>query len=176
MKTINEIISESPKLSEILSNYQLYLAHTPNESLEEHLNLTLSYLSILTEVNQLDTIIDNLILNNLPYESSEVSEWIKEMFVFSFLFHDLGKINNNFQAKVKNNLFNAIDNSYGSKHSLLGSYFYILYATNNALESFQDNKFTSACIGFCLLFSYSISNHHNSKYILTSQIMNLKNI
>lgn len=79
MKPINEIISESPKLSEILSNYQLYLAHTPNESLEEHLNLTLSYLSILTEVNQLDTIIDNLILNNLPYESSEVSEWIKEI-------------------------------------------------------------------------------------------------
>lgn len=167
MKTINEIISESPKLSEILSNYQLYLAHTPNESLEEHLNLTLSYLAILTEVNQLDTIIDNLILNNLPYESREVLEWIKEMFVFSFLFHDLGKINNNFQAeKVKNNLFNAIDNSYGSKHSLLGSYFYILYATNNALESFQDNKFTSACIGFCLLFSYSISNHHNSKYYI----------
>jgi CRISPR-associated endonuclease/helicase Cas3 len=168
IKTIREIISESPKLSEILSNYQLYLAHTPNESLEEHLNLTLSYLSILSEVNKLDSIIDNLIFNILPDESYiKVQEWIKKMFVLSFLFHDLGKVNVNFQAKkVKNELFNEIDSSYGSKHSLLSSYFYILYSTNNVLENFHDNNSISVCIGFSLLYSYSISNHHNSKYYI----------
>lgn len=167
MKTINEIISESPKLSEILSNYQLYLAHTPDESLEEHLNLTLSYLSILTEVNKLDSIIDNLIFKILPDESIEVHEWIKKIFVISFLFHDMGKINVNFQSeKVRNEKFQVANNSYGSKHSLLSAYFYILYTTNNAFENFPENNTFPVCLGFSLLFSYSISNHHNSKYYI----------
>lgn len=164
LKTVEQIKFEGLKLSDILASHKNYLAHTPDETLIEHTELTLTYLNVIVEANKLNPIIDKLIKSIIPNREKLIQEWAKQLFVDSILFHDFGKVNVNFQTdKMNNILFKTNDDTIGSKHSLLGAFIFVAYYLDLIFkENFnEEDKFLLS--GFCLLFSYSIINHHNSE-------------
>ena len=96
-----------------------YLAHTPDETLIDHSNLTLSYLNKILKLKNLDQILDGL----LQKIDSQNYILLKEIFINTVYLHDLGKTNPFFQAKkMKNQHFKEYsDTTDSSDHSLLSS-------------------------------------------------------
>ena len=73
-QTVEQVISESKSLSDILINHENYYAHTPDEKLYEHTKLTNEYLTLLINANGLDLVIDKLLfklLDTIPRTPSE---------------------------------------------------------------------------------------------------------
>jgi len=132
------------------------LAHSPDETLEEHSNLTLSYFQKIIQDKHLDTLIDKII-SKIDMQNSKL---IKEMFVDAIYLHDLGKCNPYFQAKKMNNpkFKEYIDSTKSSDHSFLSSQKYIDYYKPK-LQNFK--RLDRYKLEFILYsFSYAISKHH----------------
>ena len=96
-----EIVSRLAPLSDVLPQCDKYFAHMrankqTKELLEEHIDLTGKYLCVLIEVNKLDTIIDEMIC--LFVTDCDYAVFLKRLFVKAIMFHDHGKINENFQV------------------------------------------------------------------------------
>lgn len=167
--TVEQIISESLKLSDMLQSYENYLAHTPDEKLTGHTELTLKYLAAIVEANQLNPVIDRLIQGVLPNKEQTVCNWVKKIFIESISFHDFGKVNVNFQKlKMSNGLFTENEDSIGSKHSLLGAYIFVVYYLDLISKENISQEDKILLSGFCLLFSYAITNHHKSEFSIES--------
>lgn len=163
IKKATQIISESLGLSDILPYCEKYLAHTPNETLLEHTNLTLKYLDVIIRVNKLDQVIDKLIIGIIPDSNENVLNYAKKIFISAILFHDFGKVNSNFQAeKMKNTLFDSNNDKISSKHSLLGSYIFLVYHLDLINKEINSQEESILLIGITLLYSFSINHHHNS--------------
>jgi len=86
-----------------------YLAHTPDETLSEHLNSTQKYLDKIVKDKHLEALINGLI-ESIDGENQEL---IKEMFFNAIYLHDLGKMNPCFQSKKS---------AYQCRSKILGSY------------------------------------------------------
>jgi len=138
---------------------ETFFAHTsdssPNETLEAHLNLTMSYYKKIVADKKLQTLIDNLI-NQIDSKNFDL---IKEMFENTIYLHDLGKKNPCFQAKKMNNpLFEKYSDCGDSKHSQSGAIEFIEYYMSQ-FESLDDETYFRMVYMF-YNFSYHISKHH----------------
>lgn len=170
---ILELYSKESAISNTLKNHQDYWAHSTNqfnnapETLEEHLNLVQKYFKAITKDHGLDTIINNLIseyLEDKKLYSSELGNWIKELFVHSILYHDHGKINERFQSeKMKNFSFREKENhenGIDSQHSTLSAFIFLNHKLSDAANHFK-NKELSCAITITILLSYPIYIHHS---------------
>lgn len=146
----------------LLSEFEIdehYLAHTPDETLIAHSNLTLEYLHKISVQKNLDSLIDNL----LQKIESQNFDLLKEMFINTIFLHDIGKKNPYFQAKKMNNEdFKEYKNkSDSSEHSRFSSQMFIdkyLEKIKNLPDRHSREKFK-----FILyLFSYHQAKHHGS--------------
>ena len=143
-------------------NYNNYLAHiseTKNETLFEHTELVSRYFRKLIETHKLEVVINSLIESLVNNNSSEL---IKSIFMGVPQFHDIGKLNPNFQfMKMKSNLFKQKDLTFGSDHSKIGAFLFIqrfFPLVNNKVFTGQE-KILNAFILFA--FSHSIKKHHS---------------
>lgn len=178
MKKVKDILNELPPLHTYLENANIYYAHTPKfsdnnkspESLQEHIELVNGYLKKLVKTHQLDTVIDNLISSYLKgntLDTAELSNFLKVLFVNTIVFHDFGKINENFQAaenKMSNPFFEgkAIqDSPISTRHSSLGAFIYLVKHLND-ISKFKPKE-QAVLIAGCFLLSYSIFKHHSRK-------------
>lgn len=158
-----------------LTDAETYWAHTPNrfgshpETLEEHLTLVMRYLRELVNAHQLDPVINRLIHSfiNEKQLSAKMGQWLKKLFVDSILYHDHGKVNENFQAnpdKMNNpgflNRMNE-ENGIGTQHSTLSSFIFLNHKIIEALEIKDAREQTSALV-LALIFSYPIYRHHSN--------------
>ncbi len=156
-----------------LTNADTYWAHTPNrssvkeETLEEHLTLVMKYFRELVKSHNLDSVIDRLIERFLKEKelSREVGQGLKKLFVDAILYHDHGKVNENFQAdpeKMNNPLFfgkeNA-NNGIGTQHSTLSSFIFLNFKIAEALK-IADKKEQICALVLTLFFTYPIYRHH----------------
>ncbi|MDY0215754.1 MAG: CRISPR-associated helicase Cas3' [Bacteroidales bacterium] len=176
----NELIKVFSKLQ------KPYFAHlSPNnqdkESLLEHSKLVSKYCLKLIEVhgieNRIDSILDKLI-NILSIKNQE--SWgnsLKEVFIAGVIYHDLGKINPNFQLlKMKN--FDFKENkrlSIQSKHSFLGAYIYsnIFFKRILENEDLKDDNEKLLMYFIVLLFSSTIKKHHSPTISLDLEFDNV---
>jgi len=135
-----------------------YLAHPPNETLQEHSNLTLHYLEKILAVKNLEELIDSLILK----VDKQNFELIKEMFIDAIYLHDIGKKNPYFQArKMQNEAFKEhIEESKSSDHSPLSSKLYIDYFLEQIKGFRRPLRYKLYYILYS--FAYQISKHHGS--------------
>jgi CRISPR-associated endonuclease/helicase Cas3 len=141
------------------------LAHTPDEGLYEHTELTSRYLELLVTVNQLDTVIDGLIIAIAQKKGLDICNRVKVMLIESITLHDLGKVNVNFQSsRMHNPLFQPNTDTIRHSHPLLGAYIFLVYKLDLILSSTVNKGDQAELFGFCLLFSYAISNHHKGSY------------
>jgi CRISPR-associated endonuclease/helicase Cas3 len=135
-----------------------YFAHTPDELLIDHSNLTREYFHKISASKNLDVIIDNLI-NSIDIQNYF---FIKEMFENAIYLHDLGKKNPYFQAlKMKNPLFKEYEKSGNSNHSHGGALEYLEYFKQK-IDIVEDDNVYYRLIFILYNFSYHISKHHGS--------------
>ena len=167
--------------------YDKYYAHISqtngNETLFEHTKLVKDYFLKLIEIHQLDKVIDNLVCDFVKiYNSKDVKpakELVESIFFNVSDFHDIGKLNPNFQYfKMENENFNKIKISFGSNHSKIGAFLFI----QSFLKQANDKKYSGngkiVNLFVVFAFSFSILNHHASKleyrneYIFDNEFIN----
>jgi len=133
-----------------------YLAHTPDETLAEHLDCTKKYLEKIIKEKHLEPLIDTLI----ERIDNKHSMLIKEMFYNAIYLHDLGKMNPCFQSKkMKNPLFKEQEGCSDSKHSFGGVVHFIDYY-KPIIEKVEDDGDYYRLIYILYNFSYHIAKHH----------------
>ncbi|KAA6332089.1 Reverse gyrase [termite gut metagenome] len=144
------------------------------ELLSEHSKLVSDYFLQLVNVHGIENLLDSAIIQlfeNLDIENK--TEWgnlLKEIFYAVIIYHDLGKVNPNFQvAKMENNSFSSNKKlSIQSNHSLLGAYVYSNIFFEKIYQYEKLNEKEKLYLYFIvLLFASTIIEHH-------SPIINLK--
>lgn len=133
-----------------------FLAHTPDETLPEHLECTKKYLEKIVQAKHLEPLIDKLIESI----DNQHIKLIKEMFYNAIYLHDLGKMNPCFQAKKMDNpLFKSYKGCSDSKHSFGGVEYFIKYY-KPIIEKIEDDKVYYRLIYTLYNFTYHIAKHH----------------
>jgi CRISPR-associated endonuclease/helicase Cas3 len=178
--SVEAIMKATPSLSSFLKNADLYFAHLDRngirapELLEEHYDRVNSYFALICQKNGLDTVIDNLITDYVcsffpKSDFLETCQHIKRLFVNTAVYHDFGKVNDNFQAhpeKMNNPNFRMIKNHpLKHHHSQLGAYLYIVKHFQEVFSglSFLAKENQRQLFMTILLFSYPIFRHHASR-------------
>lgn len=176
-KTVEQLIELAPKLSILLKDADKYLAHVhpvhKAEYYEEHYDRVNKYFSRLCTEHKLnatiDSLIDNFVKTNFPNSDNKaLGEYFKKLFVSTPIYHDFGKINENFQAhpdKMNNPNFRIISNHpLKTHHSKLGAYLFIVKHLQESYHwQFKDKEEQRFFMLSILFFSYPIIKHHSSK-------------
>lgn len=178
--SVSDILRDVPPLNTFLLNSEAYYAHiSPKhntvklkpETLQEHIELVLEKFGLLCNLHSIDYVLDSLIFDFLKKYGLEndihTANYIKKLFVNTIVFHDFGKINENFQAspdKMNNPNFQGkerFQTVISTHHSALGAYLFIVKHLDE-VYTFEPNKrgMLSHCV---LLFSYPIFKHHASR-------------
>jgi CRISPR-associated endonuclease/helicase Cas3 len=192
MKLFKKIEKEYD-LNALLQKCNSYFAHIPidkkddKELLSEHISLVMKYFGQINDKfeleNLIDIIIDDIIETNFSNRDKEkMKDFIKELFFCSLYFHDLGKMNVNFQySKMHNYNCKPVNNSIGTTHSLLGAYLYIMI-NQKKIYKFEKNECRNKLLILIILISSTIVNHHksflqkiNSNYFIDIEMSDLIN-
>ncbi|MFT6337926.1 MAG: CRISPR-associated endonuclease/helicase Cas3 [Halioglobus sp.] len=176
-KSFDELLLSEKKIEDVLINYERYHAHThktkSSEKLHEHVHLVMDYASKLVKAQGLDLVLDSLILDFMRINSSiekidQVGNYVKKLFVNALVYHDYGKVNENFQReKMKSTFYTKSNhnNHIGSKHSILSAYMFICIHLREITES---DNFAVAEQNFLILAIYLFANpilkHHSSQF------------
>jgi CRISPR-associated endonuclease/helicase Cas3 len=175
IKTIKQLIDENPALEKLLINAHSYYAHVSKhkvpETLSEHISLVQEKFVTLCEVYLLDDVIDKLILDILAdaEHTNGILNFVKKLFVNTIVFHDYGKVNENFQAhpeKMDNPHFKGKEkpnSPLSTHHSSLGAYLYIVKHIQEIVSSCFSQTQQGYLIAYVLGFSYVIFKHHASQ-------------
>jgi len=148
----------------IVKNIDSYLAHLSKnrsevETLLNHSDLVLEYAIKIILENQIESKIDKII--RLITDNSQMQNDIKLFYLKAIYWHDIGKINENFQKdKMKNDTFENIDNGISSKHSILSAYLYLLSCFSYINKNDQEKNDKIELISICIYFSLTLWRHH----------------
>ena len=174
-KSFEEIWGHFPTLSKHLKNHWDYLAHTSNsesadhERLGDHVELVVTYSLRLVKAHGLEKTIDclvqEIIKEAFPQNfNKNVGNYLKKLFLGTIIFHDYGKVNENFQIiKMKNPLFSTKNTTNGidSQHSILSTFLFIHYFLDEIKKEFSNDERVIHLLNiFVCLFSNSILKHH----------------
>ena len=162
---INNYIFSKQQLEELILNSNEYLAHISSdnktkESLIEHLLLVQNYFLKFVKVHNLEQVIIKLIEGLTDDE--KLQKIIFEIFIKSFVIHDFGKVNPDFQKLKMKNPIEDIEHNLSSGHSLISGYIFTILSENIAFKndiSEEDQIFIDYLI---LALSYPILKHHSS--------------
>ena len=182
---MSSIYFDSIKFSKLIENYGLkpqeriknsgkYFAHTPptnrdgeKESLVSHMEKVKETFLELVDLHGLDAIVDKhinvLVLHNEINEKQKFYEFLKILFFEAIHFHDIGKLNENYQIDKMGlvDYFEKQEHSIGSTHSNLSAFLFIAYMLEK-LDMFQTDTEKGFAFIFILLFSMPIRKHHAS--------------
>jgi CRISPR-associated endonuclease/helicase Cas3 len=180
--TVVAILKATQPISDFLIDAEKYYAHvspknsvvikTP-ETLQQHIELVQEKFKLLTKNHGLDSVIDTLIndflLSQKVENNLQLGNFLKKIFVNTVVFHDFGKINENFQAspeKMNNPYFQGKENPksiISTHHSSLGAYLFIVKHIKDAMTEVEQKHNHIAMLA-TLMFSYPIFKHHG-KYL-----------
>lgn len=174
-RSFETIQKELPDLSKTVSDLHLYYGHTPGkesfavepEPLQDHIDLVNHTASQLIRLHGLEKVVDNLIEKIcilLDLEIQSEGNFIKELFFTSIVFHDFGKLNENFQVQKMSNdeHFSNVPLLIESRHSILSAYLF-LNCYLKQLEALQANTETkTVLVGIICAFTDPILKHHSS--------------
>ncbi len=154
------------------SNYYGHIKENSNgeveksEELKDHIEKVNKYFLNIIKTHNLEKVINNHIdkIKDIFEDRGKGAEFIKLLFFETINFHDIGKINPNFQAvKMKNSNFNEEENSLGTNHSILSVYLFYAYMVKKLDEIFTCDSDKGIAFVLILLFSMVIRKHHSSE-------------
>jgi CRISPR-associated endonuclease/helicase Cas3 len=160
-------LAKQGDVNSLLSEPQKYLAHTPDETLNDHMQLVTHYFLKLIEVHGLEALINGLLLQ-IDRDDKTLARFAKKLFWETILYHDFGKVNENFQrVKMKNmvNFTESKNNGIDTQHSVLSAYIFLIHQLSEGMivaqkEGLQDQR---EIIMLIFAFSHNIIRHHSSK-------------
>lgn len=174
-KSFDELVQSETRIENILDNYEKYHAHTHKirdyEKLHEHVHLVMDYASKLVHAHGLDAVLDSMIIDLIKVNSKTkqveaVGNFVKRLFVNALIYHDYGKVNENFQIdKMQDKAFfkRNESNKIGSQHSILSVYVFLNVHLKEIIEnsSFSNSEKNFLIVSTCL-FANPILKHHSS--------------
>jgi CRISPR-associated endonuclease/helicase Cas3 len=175
------LVSLLPIFGELSKTYYAHLSKdkSEKETLFEHSKLVSKYCMRLIESHKIDHLLDCLIeklISLLPVKcEKELGNLFKEIFIAAIVYHDLGKVNPNFQVqKMENELFSLNNKlSFQSNHSLLGAYLFSNIFFKKTLENAWFNDDEKIILFFSIhLFAGAIIKHHNPTIVFLLEFEN----
>lgn len=153
-------------LEELLNNSNyIYYSHTRQNSderelLSSHLELTYKYYLKMEKYKNLDEKVKNIIQKTFK-TNEKITNKIYKMYVAAIYYHDIGKINPNFQKnKMQNDLHIELE-SNDSSHAVISARIYI---DSFHKEIWEDKEFNDSEKGILFYivyyFGHIISRHH----------------
>lgn len=146
----------------IIDKYTFYahLKDEKKETLKEHTDLVNKYFKKIVNAKNIDKIFKNYEENCLEDLSEEGKKVFRKLLINTFNFHDIGKINPNFQLrKMTNDIGNTnMFQDAHSKHSILSAILYIDYFISDVEKLDRVSK--NIIIEYLFLNAYVISRHH----------------
>ncbi len=157
---------------ERIENFEKYFAHTPiknksnsKETLVAHMGKVKNIFLELVELHGLDQIVDkhiNSLVDHSDIENKQkFYEFLKLLFFEAIHFHDMGKLNENYQIEKMGfvDQFDKKANSIGSTHSILSVFLLYAYMIDklNLLQTDIEKGFAFV---FVLLFTMPVRKHH----------------
>lgn len=151
------------EISSLINDKCIFYAHLKDEkkeTLKEHTDLVNKYLKKIVNAKNIDKIFENYEENSLEDLSEEGKKVFRKLLINTFNFHDIGKINPNFQLrKMINNIGNTdMFQDVHSKHSILSAVLYIDYFISDVEKLDRVSK--NIIIEYLFLNAYVISRHH----------------
>lgn len=174
-KSFEILVQEEARIEHILTNYEKYHAHTHKkqdyEKLHEHVHLVMDYALKLVKAHGLDAVLDSMIndlikVNSKIEQVETIGNFIKRLFVNALIYHDYGKVNENFQIeKMQDKGFFKPNesNKIGSQHSILSAYIFLNVHLKEIIEKKNlSNSEMNFLIVLTYLFANPILKHHSS--------------
>lgn len=167
MKPINKYVID---VNEYLNKQFQFFAHLKEdkitkeikkETLNDHTVLCIKYFEKMVRTKSLEKVFRNFKEVFFEKLSLKAEVLLNEIVINVITFHDIGKINPNFQHKnmnndLKMNIRNF--NKLGTRHSIISAILYLDYFLEKIKEIEKDEKFfLRSCI---FINSYIISKHH----------------
>lgn len=152
-------------IRDILKGDYTYYAHLKDgekETIEEHTERSFSYFKTIIEKKSIDKVFKNFEKYFLKDFSEESIKIFRKMLLNVPIFHDIGKLNPNFQIRKmdnKNTLPHEGFSIFTSDHSLISSVIYIDYYLKTVL-SIEDKKEKKTLRTILFINAYLISKHH----------------
>ena len=134
------------------------------ELLTEHTDCTRKYFKILSEEKHLNKMLKRFVTEMFGELSVEGFEFFREMVRGIPLFHDMGKINPDFQKQAMKNKKITEENMFlhlGKKHSLISAVFYIDYYRGELRQKVKDKGDRNKLRPFLIYHGYVIAHHHS---------------
>lgn len=163
-------IKELRALIQDIDCYEAHIVEDDNhdivkrETLQEHTELTLKYFRFIWEEKQVGGMLDRLLRQIWAHITPEARRFLEEMIFAIPVFHDMGKINPEFQnRKLHNSKIEKSDIFYcvAGKHSIISSVLYIDYYLEKLKECIGDREEKRRLRTFLLFHAYIIERHHS---------------
>lgn len=167
-------------LNELIDNVDKYKAHKKPknekdekgeqiyETLLEHTKRTEKYFDKFWQLKKCDDILDrfcSVLWQDKMIKKKDIEEAkiiLKEMIEAIPIFHDLGKINPNFQIeKMGNKEIIRDENFIETKHSFISAIIYLSYFRNKIVNKVKERKIKDLLKEFILYHAYIIERHHS---------------
>lgn len=167
-------------LNELIDNVDKYKAHKKPknekdekgeqiyETLLEHTKRTEKYFNKFWQSKKCDDILDrfcSVLWQDKMIKKKDIEEAkiiLKEMIEAIPIFHDLGKINPNFQIeKMGNKEIVRDENFIETKHSFISAIIYLSYFRNKIVNKVKGRKIKDLLKEFILYHAYIIERHHS---------------
>lgn len=180
---------EADILKNLVKNLNRYKAHKKSkdneivyETLLAHTELTNKYFIKFWQSKNSDEIFDRFCdvfwqKENINNElKNKAKDLLKQIIMAIPIFHDIGKVNPNFQLmKLKVNDFKENKAYLNTHHSLLSSMFYIDYCRKLIYDEKNEDEIVNLLAEFILYNGYIIARHHSELGSLTefTKLINL---
>lgn len=180
---------EADILKNLVKNLNRYKAHKKSkdneivyETLLAHTELTNKYFIKFWQSKNSDEIFDRFCdvfwqKENINNElKNKAKDLLKQIIMAIPIFHDIGKVNPNFQLmKLKVNDFKENKAYLNTHHSLLSSMFYIDYCRKLIYDEKNEDEIVILLAEFILYNGYIIARHHSELGSLTefTKLINL---
>ena len=175
---------EADILKNLVKNINRYKAHKKSkdneivyETLLAHTELTNKYFIKFWQSKNSDEIFDRFCdvfwqKENINNElKNKAKDLLKQIIMAIPIFHDIGKVNPNFQLmKLKVNDFKENKAYLNTHHSLLSSMFYIDYCRKLIYDEKNEDEIVILLAEFILYNGYIIARHHSKLGRLTEFI------
>ncbi|WP_455797886.1 CRISPR-associated helicase Cas3' [Clostridium butyricum] len=133
------------------------------ETLKVHTDLCINYIKKIVNDKRIENIFLNFEDNYFKDMSDTGRKIFRKLLINTIAFHDIGKINPNFQNAKMDNLLGKYAQTFpgiGSEHSLISSVLYIDYFIEEILSlSNEDGRLILMSI--MMFNAYAISRHHS---------------
>ena len=157
----------------LVKEIQKYYAHIESddegnvirqELLTEHLDCTIKYFQILAREKCLEKMLSRFIKEIFGELSAVGVQFLEKMIKGIPLFHDMGKINPDFQKQAMSNREITEKNMFahmGKKHSLISAVMYIDYYVQELKKEVKEKEDKQKLRPLIIYHAYVIAQHHS---------------